>query len=254
MNKLIVGRNYSLFLFTAEMKYSLISVMGYRFGIFPLSAAVELELTGIDFEPIFLYPSLEYDFEMLLPKKKNEDKFYEILALFALSVYFFKVRGLPEQELVISHSVSNFTIKNSDKIALNMSKCKYTFTNFECEIKGAYIKYYIAESLAVFPCENVSFFDKAALPAALLNKENNASTAVAYSYLDDSAFLKKWGRASFIECATAVFSHLIFEGFLKKNAELNFNFDSGETIHLEFLGNGIFEFELQNEFLGFYEY
>ncbi|MBQ7333100.1 MAG: hypothetical protein IJW38_01960 [Clostridia bacterium] len=254
MNKLIVGRNYSLFLFTADMKYSLISVMGYRFGIFPFSAATELELTGIDFEPIFLSPSLKCDFEMLLPKQKTEDKFYEILALFALPVYFFKVRGLPEQELVISHSVSNFTIKNTDKIALNMSKCKYTFTNYECEIKGAYIKYYLAESLAVFSCENVSFFDKDVLPAALLNTENNASTAVAYSFLEHAVFLKKWGRASFVECAVAVFSHLIFEGFLNKNAELNFNFDSGEIIKLKFLGNGILEFELQNEFLGFYEY
>ena len=100
--------------------------MEYRFGIIP--ALIREIPHKRDFEPILLFPSLNSDFEIILRNDKKDDAFYKALALAALKKYFFEIRALPLEEIEISHSVSNFKLKNSNKTVLELPKSKQRFT------------------------------------------------------------------------------------------------------------------------------
>ncbi len=235
------------------MKYYLISVTEYRFGIVPMAASENLRITDFDFEPIFLLPSVKSDFEIKLREDKISDGFYKILAFEALKNYFFKVRGLPLEEIEISHSVSNYTLKNTDKILVKPQECKYKFSKRRLEISGAVLEYFAASNVMIFSSKNVSEFDENALSYALLKENEPCSSAVAYSRDENAVHIKRCGKISSLECALMLAELLISEGSFGKNEIIDFLFDFGQKISLKNLGNSIFEATVESEFLGVFD-
>lgn len=252
MNKIIVGRNYSLFFIWAEMKYSLISVLEYRFGVFSPSAPESYKNKKFDFEPIFLKESPKGDFEIELKDEKLRGEFYAPLVLFALKTYFFKIRALPNTELEITEPVSNFKLDNTDKIILTPSKCKYKFSNCKSQISGVELEYKSGGDFLFFRAESLSGFDENALSLALLKQNDTSDTAIAYSEKEDFIQIKKRGRAALLECAVMLSRLLISEGRFGLGSEIEFLFNSGQSIKIKNLNGSRLEISLVPRPLGFF--
>ncbi len=235
------------------MKYYLISVMEYRFGVVPMAASEKLRRTDFDFEPIFLSPSVSSDFEIKLRDDKSDDEFYTSLALLALKTYFFEIRGLPLEEIEISHSVSNFTLKNTNKTVFKSPKCKYKFSKQSFEISGTALDCQIARDCMFFSSENISHFDGTALSLARFKEKKLCSSAVAYSRDGNTVRIKMCGRISSLECALMLTELFASEGSFGKNEKVDFLFDFGQKINLKNLGNSIFEATVESEFLGVFD-
>lgn len=233
------------------MKYSLISVLEYRFGIFSPSAPEECKNEKFDFEPVFLDESPKGDFEIELNDEKWHDEFYTVSALFALKTYFFKIRALPSTELDITHSVSNFKLDNTNKIVLSLSKCKYKFSNCRSQISGAELEYKSGGGFVFIPVENISDFDESALSLALLKQNDTSDTAVAYSEKEGFLQIKKQGRASFLECAATLARLFVSEGRFVVGSEIEFLFDFGQNLKIKNLNCSRLEVTLLPECLGF---
>ena len=242
-----------LFVFTAAMKYSLISVMEYRFGVFPPGTPEKILEEKNDFEPILLLPSARCDFEMRLRDGKGEDEFLRSAALSALEFYFFKIRGLPKMEMVISHSVSNFTLDGSNKILFKFPKCKYKFTKERLELQGADVECYRSDDILVFPAENLTHFEESVFKTASLRTLCGGGKLLAFSREGKALRIKLRGGSS-IEFA-AILSYLVsLNDEFKKGDLFDFLFDSGRKMKVENLGNLNFEAKLQCELSGFFEY
>jgi len=253
-NKLIVGKICSLsFYFTVKMKYSLFSVMEYRFGIFPPSAPEKINVENFDFEPIFLLASPDSDFEIKLRAEKSSDEFYVSLAIAALGAYFFEIRGLPLEEIKISHSVSNFIIKNTKKILSNPSKCKYKFSKRTSEINGARVEYTTVANSLIFSAENICDFDENVLALAQIKERDTYYAALVYSISEGDAYIKKRGKLSMLESALMISRLLMIDGRFGIGEEINFHFDCGQKIKIKNLGDLLLEIGIEAEFLGFFE-
>ena len=235
------------------MKYSLISLPDYRFGIFPPGAPETLLEENCDFEPILLLPSTKCDFEIKLRKGKEFDCFYTSYVLAALEFYFFEIRKLPLTEIEIAHSVLNFKLKNANKIVLKTPKCKYDFTKKRLEISGVSIDVIAVNQILIFYTENVSHFNENCLLSALI-KEENYSAALSYSQDGNCVRVKKSGNVSVLESAVAISELMASSGEIKRGGELDFFFDSGQKLTLKNLAKSLFEISLMSEFLGFFEY
>lgn len=232
----------TIFIFTAEMKYTLIHLPERVFGIFPPGASESS--AAAEFEPIFLNPSQNADFEIRLCDEKSVNAFYIAEALLALSVYFFEIRALPLSEIEISHSVSNFTLEKSGKVKIKIPKCKYKFTKTELEICGVHLEGWRSENILAFPADSLSHFDISALNSALLKQLPDVCFALAYSEDEAEVSFKKCGNASFIEAALALLELLLSEGIFKIGETVTFASDGGK-IKLKKLRDSFFEFSLE---------
>ena len=222
------------------MKYYLISVLEYRFGIIPVAESEIPEETDFDFEPIFLFPSLYLDFEIRLRSDKANDKFYVLLALSALKKYFFEIRSLPLEEIEICHSVSSFKLKNDEKNIISLPKSKQKFAKSKIEILGCELEYITNSRAVVFCTENIDNFDERALDFALLKEKALYPFAIVYSLCESDVLIKRRGELSSLESALIASEILSQKGEFKRNSELVFDF-SFAKIKIRNLGNNKIE-------------
>lgn len=235
------------------MKYYLITVMEERFGIFPPGAYEIFGNRAFDFEPVFLSPSEKYEFSPLLCEgKMRREFFYEYLAA-ALKAYFFKVRKLPRMEIETPHSVLNFTLKNTDKILINLRKCKYKFSKISSEINGVTLNHLACRDALIFRAENVSDFDENILPTALLKQKELYTSALAYSRNGSFVNIKRSGRISSVECAAVLSELFILEEGGRKYSEIDFSFSDGLKMSLKNIDGSLFEAALEVGLLGFFD-
>jgi len=228
------------------MKYSLISVPDYRFGIFFLKSDTRPEISTVDFEPIFLYPSIKCDFEIVLPNMKNGDVLYEALALSAVSTYFFELRGLPLDEIEICHSVSNFTLKNNLKIDFKSSKCKYEFTKGVCELYGVDAEYMMCDGTLFLPCENIDCFDESIFPALALKGDAHFETVLAYSVTDRACHIKSYGKTEVLPISLRLATLFLTQGKMNCADSLDFIFEGVKKINITISHSKTFELKFEN--------
>ena len=231
------------------MKYYLISVMEYRFGIIPIAEGGIPREADFDFEPIFLFPRLDSDFEICLKEENLNDEFYRDLALFALKKYFFNLRALPLEEIEICHSVSNFKLKNDNKILLKLSKSKRKFTKRVREILGCEIEAFYESGVLIYESRNIESFDEKALDYAMLKEDNPCHSSLCFSRVGSLVSIKRRGKIKSLESAIFVAEILSERGEFKRDEEFLFEFQEGR-IKLLNLGNDKLEAEIIAELIG----
>ncbi len=236
------------------MKYSLISVMEYRFGIFSPSAPEKIKREKFDFEPLLLSPSENFDFEIWRGGGSDSEEFYLTSLISALSFYFFNVCGFPSQEIDLTDTVSNFTIKNTGKTLFKNTNCKEKFTKRTAEISGVGLEYGVFRKNVVIIAEKLENFAEESFNSILLKEKSLCSAAVAFSLNGGCVSVKKRGDVKMLESAVLISNYLISKQIFKLGDALSFSFDSGQKLKLKYLNASFFEIEMQSEFLGSYEY
>ena len=239
------------FNFTAEMKYSLISVMEYCFGILTEDAPQDT-LASLDFEPIILTPDDKCDFKIKLREKTSYDEFYLKCAAFALSVYFFKIRALPPHEITISHSVSNFSIDNADKISLEINKSKHKFTNSSREICGVFNDCYEFSDAVIFRAAELELFCEENLRSALFKESLEVKTALAFSFSEDRITIKCCSHALSLKILSEVLSVLDEEYCLSVGTSYSVDFLTEAKFRVIKTSRGRFDVYPEARILGFF--